>query len=94
MGTNCAPLTANLVVAYCELDYTIGLTVSHLSPLFYTSRYIDDLFFVLCQAINPPALKSLVTLLNVIYEPAGLTFVAGGTSSDNVVYLDVQYPCP
>jgi hypothetical protein len=94
MSTNCAFLTANLTVTNCELDYAISLTVPCLSPLFYASRYINNLFFVLHQAINPPALESLVTLLNVIYEPAGLTSVAGGTSSDNVVHLDVQYPCP
>jgi hypothetical protein len=92
MGTNCAPLAANLAIVYCELDYAAGLTVPYLSPLFYAFRYIDDLFFVLCQVVNQPTLESLVALLDNIYVPAGLTSVAGGVSSDNVVHLDVQYP--
>jgi hypothetical protein len=92
MGTNCAPLAANLATVYCELEYAAGLAVPYLSPLFYASRYIDDLFFVLRQVVNQPTLESLVTLLDDIYTPAGLTSVAGGVSGDNVVHLDVQYP--
>jgi hypothetical protein len=79
---------------YCKLDYATGLTVPHLSPLFYASRYIDDLFFILYQVVNQPTLELLVTLLDDIYAPAGLTSVARGVSGDNVVHLDVQYPSP
>jgi hypothetical protein len=52
MGTNCVPLVANLLATYYKLEYALSLEVPQLSPLFWCSRYIDNLFFVLRHPVN------------------------------------------
>jgi hypothetical protein len=86
MGTNCAPLVANLSIVFCKLMQAHTLSEPHNSLLFWAFRYIDDLFFILISSLQ---LETLSTVLKDIYASSGLKSVAGG-SSDNKVILDIQ----
>jgi hypothetical protein len=87
MDTNCASLVTNLFMIFCELMHARTLPKPHNSPLFWAFRYIDNLFFILRLS---PQLKTLSTVLEDIYAPSKLKSVAGGSSSNKVIFLDIQ----
>ena len=51
MGTNCAPLVADLRLFYYETDFMLSLSdnshIDIIKALNYTSRYLDDLLLIL-----------------------------------------------
>jgi hypothetical protein len=91
MGTNCASLVANLFVVFCKLTYAHTLPEPCNSSLFWAFRYIDDLFFILRSSLQ---LETLSTVLKNIYTPSGLKSVAGGSSGNKMIFLDIQVPTP
>ena len=43
MGTNCAPLVADLFLFCYERDFMLSISDNNLGALYSTSRYLDDL---------------------------------------------------
>ena len=51
MGTNCAPLVADLFLFCCERDFMLSLSDNNQTGIIEafntTSRYLDDLIFII-----------------------------------------------
>ena len=75
MGTNCAPLVADLFLFYYERDFMLSLSDNNQANIIeafnYTSRYLDDLL-----NIDYPYFKRMV---GQIY-PNGLQFNKANSS--------------
>lgn len=80
MGTSCAPVVANLFVAYYENQ---SLKYLYSRGFLYYGRYIDDLIILFKGTIE--TLKSMVSVL----EPPGLE-IEWNYSTTNLAYLDVD----
>ena len=84
MGTNCAPLIADLFLYYHERDFMSNLQTSKRFDLIDTfndtSRYIDDVF-----TINNPAFSEHIS---DIY-PRELQFIKANTSDTETSFLDL-----
>jgi hypothetical protein len=74
-------------MTFCKLTYACSLPNSHDSPLFWTFRYIDDLFFILKSSLQ---LETLLTILKDIYALSRLKSITSDSSGNNVVFLDLQ----
>jgi hypothetical protein len=69
--------------------YACALPELYNSPLFWAFRYINNLFFILKSS---PQLETLSTVLEDIYTLSRLKSVAGGSSGNKVIFLDIQVP--
>ena len=85
MGTNCAPLVADLFLYCYERDFMLGLSPNTQSDVIdafnNTSRYLDDIF-----NMDNPFFARMVTS---IYPPE-LTLNKANTSDTAVSFLDLN----
>ena len=86
MGTNCAPLVADLFLFCCERDFMTSLSdvkqAEIIEAFKSTSRYLDDLL-----NIDNPYFEGMV---NRIYPPE-LQLNKANTSDTEAPFLDLHY---
>ena len=85
MGTNCAPLVADLFLFYYERDFMKNLSNDNQADIIKafnsTSKYLDDLL-----KIDNPYFEGMV---NQIYPPA-LQLNKANISDTNAPFLDLH----